>query len=1235
MCNAPRVNDSASAEATEIGPYEVLGIVGHGAMGTVYHARHGETEHRVALKTLRVPNPKSIGSIRREVHALRQLNHPGIVSVLDEGFTLGVPWYAMPLLEGPTLRGHLDTVGCTTSDAANFGARGDLVPMLRIAERLCDALACLHGEGLIHCDLKPENIILAAADQPVLVDFGFVTLFGARSRERANGLSGAIEGTFGYMAPEQLGGRLFDARADLYSLGCILYEMVTGSPVFSGKGWDLVDKHLNRVPVPPSAVVPGVPAELDELIVRLLAKDPRERVGYADDVAAVLERLIGSGKPSSSLRARPYLYRPEMAGRDELLAELDGLLISTKLGNGNLVFLGAESGAGKTRLAIEVGVIAARRGFRLIAGECLPVEAQESKGGLVDSPLHPFRPFLEQLSLEHGSPTRAEGEGLSAADVAVLAKYEPSLAAASSPQFTALSPPDARQQAVSAILNALAVFSRANPTFIVVDDLQRADELTLEVMSALARTGFVRQRRLIILALYRTGEQRDELQRLTSSPGVMDRTLSRLDEGAVGSIVADMLALPRPLAPTPFVKYLAEQTSCNPFFVAEYLRTAASEGLLTRDGQGRWLVAERAQVLERLRRDLPFPDSLRTLLEKSLANLSDDAKRLVEEAAVYGREIETELLETDLEPSKLQPFEDLRRRGVLEDAGPGRLRFTHDKLRELAYDGIHTERLPALHRAAGERIELRAPSDQRAFARLAHHFVLAAHDQKSFEYLEKAGTYALTVGANRTAADFFQRALDLAVVKENSVETHRLAAWHCSLGDARFGIGDISLARDAMRQTLATLRLSEPGADSGRKRLLLRELARQIGHLAMPGTRRAVDDRSRERLLLGARATSRLCECYYYNQDLLAVTNSAILAMNLAERAGRRCDVRRVCAQMAYMAGLMRLHPVADRYFRVSREGDLEKDDPIGAGVAMYYEASYRITFCNWDQAADLSDNAIAHLERMNASNELQVARTMRAHVYYYSGDFDQALRLFVGVRQASKDADNAQLEAWGSYAAARSLIAMGQLTEAIDLLRESLRLLETGADQASLIIANGLLAEAASLSGDDALAEEAADIVLELARGRRPAAMTEGRGYEGAASAFLTLAARADSRDAGAKTLALKARESCELLRQFARLFPLAQSASLRCDGLLAQLLGKPSKALRLFDRGSKVAKRLQMPYDEALCHREMAQVPTRSAQDQAKRVRAASEMFERLGCSGHLRAMRGLQSPESIDLA
>src|SRR6185436_4350442 len=150
----------------------------------------------------------------------RRIRHPGIIEVVDDGIDHGLPWYAMELLEGTTLRGYIE--GAWRGDAERASPRvaaGDLRRVLSITRRLCDALAFLHGEGLIHRDLKPENVILRQGNQPVLVDFGFVRAFaGACGRETAEA-AGSMEATIGYTAPEQLLGDLVDARTDLYALG--------------------------------------------------------------------------------------------------------------------------------------------------------------------------------------------------------------------------------------------------------------------------------------------------------------------------------------------------------------------------------------------------------------------------------------------------------------------------------------------------------------------------------------------------------------------------------------------------------------------------------------------------------------------------------------------------------------------------------------------------------------------------------------------------------------------------------------------------------------------------------------------------------------------------------------------------------------------------------------------------------------------------------------------------------
>ena len=281
----------------KIGPYNILGTLGRGGMGVVYRGRHEETGDLAAVKTVRMARESLLASFRREVRALAGLRSPGVVRILGDGVHEGLPWYAMELLDGVTLRRML-TPGPggdgerTAVEIATVSDATQLAPMpttsrdpapapsraaaLAVLRRLCTTLAFVHGEGIVHRDLKPSNVVVLPSGTPVLVDFGIVAHFAGTSSREALGLTADSLGTVAYIAPEQLLGELVDARADLYALGCVLYEVLTGAPPFAGRSYvDTVTAHLEEEPVPPSELA-DCPAGLDALVMRLLAKRPAE-----------------------------------------------------------------------------------------------------------------------------------------------------------------------------------------------------------------------------------------------------------------------------------------------------------------------------------------------------------------------------------------------------------------------------------------------------------------------------------------------------------------------------------------------------------------------------------------------------------------------------------------------------------------------------------------------------------------------------------------------------------------------------------------------------------------------------------------------------------------------------------------------------------------------------------------------------------------------------------------------
>ena len=252
-----------SESAITIGPYTIQDELGSGGMGTVYRAFQTETSDLVAIKVLSATMAREPGLVerfRREIDSLQKLTNPHIVRFLDSGEHEGTYYYAMELVEGETLTERLNRV-----------KRIGWETVIEMAVQVCRALKAAHDAGIIHRDLKPGNLMLSNDDLVKLTDFGVAQIFAAGKLTATGGIVGTAE----YMSPEQAQGRKAHRTSDLYSLGAVMYCMLTGRPPFSGRSTvEIIQQHRYGQFDPPRSIVPEIPRWLDEVVCRLLSKDP-------------------------------------------------------------------------------------------------------------------------------------------------------------------------------------------------------------------------------------------------------------------------------------------------------------------------------------------------------------------------------------------------------------------------------------------------------------------------------------------------------------------------------------------------------------------------------------------------------------------------------------------------------------------------------------------------------------------------------------------------------------------------------------------------------------------------------------------------------------------------------------------------------------------------------------------------------------------------------------------------
>ena len=311
------------APQTRIGRFEVLALLGQGGMGEVYRARDTRLERDVAIKVLSPSlhaDPDAVARFGQEARAASALNHPAIVTVFDAGIEQGQPYLVTELLEGTTLRHRLEQ------------GRVPLREALDIAIQTAGGLGAAHAAGIVHRDVKPDNVFVTRGGAIKILDFGVARLVGDLSTPSsavtaAETMPGSLIGTVGYMAPEQARGHAVDSRADVFSFGCVLYELLSGQRAFARA--TPVDSLAAVVQeeLPDLPASHGVPPAVQRILTRCLKKDPADRFQSAVDLAFAL------GAARDNLSLAPHAPAPAARGADRLLrwAAIAAILASTAL----------------------------------------------------------------------------------------------------------------------------------------------------------------------------------------------------------------------------------------------------------------------------------------------------------------------------------------------------------------------------------------------------------------------------------------------------------------------------------------------------------------------------------------------------------------------------------------------------------------------------------------------------------------------------------------------------------------------------------------------------------------------------------------------------------------------------------------------------------------------------------------------------------------------------------------
>lgn len=736
---------------------DILELLGIGGAAEVYRAvdlRRG----KVAVKILsQNAEPEMVRRFLREGQAMSGLRHPHILQVHEMGEYEGTRYIILELATGGSLRDRLQRDKLCWREAVQIGIQ------------LAAALQYAHDQGIFHRDVKPGNVMFDAAGNAKLMDFGLAHVSAAPSMTR----TGTVMGTVLYLSPEQAVGQHVDHRSDLYALGAVLFEMMTGEPPFTGpSAVSVIYKHLNEQPHRLRDTNPEIPPMLDGVVDRLLKKDASRRYQSAGALIAALETVLQDEEqqPAEMVAAITEGEAPEppIVGREGELETLLQQVDRAISGIGNTVILTGEAGIGKSRLTRELTRQARSKNVLALAGVCLYADAP--------NPYAPVFEMLESYEDQQRYSTIPDTDQLSQEiaellqDIRTVFVVERTGSGSPNQRGERLewlglaSPTEAQTQAFELLIRFFALASRQRPLLLILDDVQWASPTLLQLFHYLARS--LGHTRILLLGAHRT---EDVLQTAEGGTHPLTETLRRMSREhlyqeirlePLGSSEASALILQtcnQANLASDFIELVQRECEGNPFYLLETLRLLQAQGVLHHVGD-RWeLSATPDQVT--------LPDTVLDLIMRRIERVAPEERDLLDWGAVLGQRLDISILAPLAGSSRLALLRLLhaieRNHALLvsDDAG---FQFAHNKIRQALYAEMPPSLRRECHLMIAETVEQVADGqEQRYVYDLARHYVQGGEHVKGYRYSVLAAQTAERAYAFSEALAFYDQALTL------------------------------------------------------------------------------------------------------------------------------------------------------------------------------------------------------------------------------------------------------------------------------------------------------------------------------------------------------------------------------------------------------------------------------------------------------------------------------------------